>query len=400
VNDYSLVNRKAFAGFEASVNLFMADADGEPLRDQAVWQGGVVEQFRLRSDFDTRLVPDTGARSLEAIQVGEAHVLEFQRTWLARAEDDVEFDPELGARYVLELIFQDAKTLLWRRFLYAGAVLTGHEHVSERLFRLALNASFRATSRAVDGGRGTAPGGTGGGVTTVAGFYHFGACVTSPATELPFLGHVGFSYAATLQSARLTAISGREDTEIELLLNGVAQATVFTIEGTVADEDVSLSLPDLGLELAAGTEVRWRTKSGTATAEDAPVQVAITCRFTAGNETPLEFIHDGALPADASDESWLGAAGVLPRGSVITRAKLKARPGTTTTILTLYLGGVATATTLTLAGAVSDDEVAVDSGPLAIAVAANVTVQWQATSGPTVPEDCAWQLALTVTAKT
>ena len=102
------------------------------------------------------------------------------------------------------------------------------------------------------------------------------------------------------------------------------------------------------------------------------------------------FTHDGPI---LTGDYFLGSY-KWPGAVTITEAKVISRAAQTTpTILTLEVGGVLTANTLTIPTGAVNAEVSASS-TFNAAVSPEQTVRWQATSGPAAVEDCPWVAAI------
>lgn len=149
---------------EATVALYLLDADGEPITDTPYWADAEAENLTLASEYIYVSSTPSGARYPRKRPVGESHSIEIARLWLpkfdaADATLAADVNMDRGARYAMMITWMshgEADTA-WFRRIYYGVTCDSFNIGSRELFESQDTRKFSAEFFRPKNGKGTPP---------------------------------------------------------------------------------------------------------------------------------------------------------------------------------------------------------------------------------------------------
>lgn len=111
---------QTFTLSEATLTLYLADAAGEPRRDQSVFMGACEEALELPYGYDPIILLPTGSLYPKRFHRRRALEVVVRRLWTLPGATMADFAPGLNTRYVLEILWQDSRHQAWHRRTYYG----------------------------------------------------------------------------------------------------------------------------------------------------------------------------------------------------------------------------------------------------------------------------------------
>lgn len=138
---------------QATLTLYVADANGDPLLSAPVWMGSRAEGIELDDQYNEVESTPTCASYPEHEMMGEYHEIRIERIWAIPVDT---FRDYLLTRqgYVMVIEWRDEVTGTWQRRTYYGVKGRTYNFKSTdwRRQHLLTNQAFRARSMTTEGG--------------------------------------------------------------------------------------------------------------------------------------------------------------------------------------------------------------------------------------------------------
>lgn len=251
------MNLGAFFLREAVISLWRADVAGNPILTQPVWCGDVANGLRLTEDWEETRSFSSGDAYKTAHHEDEEHRIEIERTWRVRVQSPGGASgPQRGERYVMEILWFDARARLWHKRTYYG--VTGlsagldsdgpRQHNQRQVFR-----AQRYTQ-------------TGGSELytplpqaekQLVGFF----CEQPLIPGEYLLGHYRWNRSFRATRLLYACWPPSSDTILGLEVGGLPTGVQITIPSGTANQDTVGEMP-VDVVLPAGAMVRWKVISG------------------------------------------------------------------------------------------------------------------------------------------
>lgn len=278
---------------EATLSLFLADANGEPA-GPPIWCGALANRLRARLELTGPRVRGSGERYHTQHHTAEEHTLEIDRSWILRKTSLGDFQPGRGTQYVLLLVWYSNGYWHSRTYYGVTAQTVNWDSQSTNQF---LHGQVWKAQRYVPAGGGSAlpssviastgqtgSGNSGSGGTPLPGT----VVIPAPATEQPIgffredvlvvgeylLGHYRWGIPVYLGAARCITWAPQETTVLTLEINGGLTATTLTLPPGTANTEITVDLA-VNTLVPALSAVRWKITSGPG-AEAAAWHLALT----------------------------------------------------------------------------------------------------------------------------
>lgn len=266
---------QTFTLLEATLALYPAGADGEPLLDFPVWMGACAENLRLRSRLEEHITHPTGERYGRTYHTDEEHLIEINRLWVLQLSDLRDYALARNQTYVLEVVWQDEFTEVWHKRKYCGVTAQNYDLSSEGVMQFMADQGFRAQRYVQSAGFGV--------YTPLAttppdqnvGFFHDGPVASGDY----FLGHYNWGRDVELVSAKVIAEASQVDpTELTLEVAGSLTAHVIEIPAGSVGQEVTDTLAFSGVFVSAGQTVRWKVTDAPGSGQAAMAAVVLRVR--------------------------------------------------------------------------------------------------------------------------
>lgn len=353
------------------MDLYPADANGEPILTSPIWQA-CVNGFS-QDDKYSGVVTAASGDAFETDHVTHSETeLRIDRTWILRRTSLAEFVPQPATQYVLLLTWTSDG--VWYRRTFQNVTPQAVNWTSRGVLQFTRGEQWRS-ARWTDTGGALAPPVF---VPTVpaevepdtkqAAFMREKELVAGE----PLRGDYRWAAGATLTGARITCAPGVGATVLRLEVNGSPTATTITLgDGAItATGTFNIAVP-------ADQVVRWLVDSCPAPGL-APYDLALEMDVRVASPVPVGWFRE--TPTIAGEYllgyyRWEGAM-------ILQRARLSGVAGQVTpAVLRLEVGGELTATTITMPAGTDGQMVTVDA-TLNVNIAAGVTVRWLIDSCP------------------
>lgn len=242
----------------ATLSLYPADSQGNPIRSQNVWVGARQEGLRIPREIAELEDTPTGSVYDEYVQGGESSELSIERVWCQPKKELYEYDFTRG-KFVMEIFDRDPVSGVWVRWTAYGCQARRYEKRSLGILYLLSDQVWRVQRWKFQSGR-TGSTGEEVPVTSTAPeqallFTHDDALVGGDY----FIACYQFSTAVTVGFVKAIGQAAAEPNVLTLEIDGVLSAYTLTLpsgSGEVSDSDT------LTLEVDPDQTLRWKVTSG------------------------------------------------------------------------------------------------------------------------------------------
>ena len=245
---------------EAVLQLYPADANGEPVLASVIWWA-LTNNLSQEDKFPGPVIAASGALYATQHVLTVNTELTLDRSWILRAASLAEFRPQPAQAYVLEAVwYADGH---WYRRMFYGCTPQTMKWNSRGTLSFIHGDTWRAERWADSGGVGhpsvytpitPAPAG----VSVPVGWFRESPCV--PGEYL--LGYYRWASAVTITGLHVAGLaSSAGATVFALEIGGVVSATTITLpagtDGAAVSADATVSV-----SVGSGVPVRWVIQSG------------------------------------------------------------------------------------------------------------------------------------------
>jgi hypothetical protein len=136
----------ALTVLEATVTLYLADQNDNPIQSSPVWAGSCAENIRMGQKASVLNLLPSAAQFPRNVPLYFTHEITIERIWWQEAIAGTslqDFTPSTG-RYVLDIVWRDEVTGLWTRRTYYGVTFDSREIAGRELMESLDNQTFQA----------------------------------------------------------------------------------------------------------------------------------------------------------------------------------------------------------------------------------------------------------------
>lgn len=383
---------------EAIVSLYPAAADGSSLTGLAIWSGALANKMSVRSALEELKVMGSGAAYATANHIDEEHIIDIARSWILRRSALADFFPVRNQQYVMEVVWMEENVdavlgQAWYKRTFYGVTGRAINHDSLGTNQFVVNQTFRAQHFVEING------------TTGAAVYtptpQFGQSVGFFREE-PFvngtylLGNYRWPQNMALGTVAFEGLSGQgAATVLTLEVAGTLTSQTVTIPAGLPNVPVIVSVSLNGYIVPADSSVRWKITSGPSLPENAMWLAALSLQATPPTQ-PTQvagfFLEEPFVVGEyLNGEFW------WPQAVALGLADLEGVYGQgAATVLTLEVGGVLTANTITIPAGTANTPVEAELNLNGLIIPPNTSVRWKITAGPALPENGMWVTSLSL----
>ena len=258
---------------QATLTLYQADSNGDPILAQIVWMGARAEGVELMQEIAEVESTPSGASYPEYEPVFEENEIRIARIWVL--PQDTLADYELSRnKHVMVIHGIDRRTGIWHRRTYYNVRGRRYDLRSNGIVHFGSDQVFRASHFVSTAGN---TGDSGEELpVTPSDLDEFPILFTHDdalATGNYFLGVYQFAGAVTIGLCRAVGQGGASGTTLTLEVNGTLTAHTITL-GAGPGEVTGSVTPSLAV--SAGQTIRWKVTAGPGDAELAAVTCAVT----------------------------------------------------------------------------------------------------------------------------
>lgn len=262
----------------ATLSLYHADANGNPILSSPIWMGARTEEVELNQSIEEIPSTPSGALHVETEHGFEHHEIRISRMWVLptkASERGLDYAMPRGPRHVLVVYGEDRATGIWHKRTYYGVSAQIYNLRSLGVLNFGANQSFRAQYFLSDGGGADSSGQP---ISTTSicefpvGFTHEPPLVINEY----LIGVYQFPFRTKIKLAKAIAFASQTAaTIVTLEVAGVLSAHSLTLPAGAVNQEVSASAT-LNLVVEPNQALRWKCTSGPGNPPDACSMAGLT----------------------------------------------------------------------------------------------------------------------------